>query len=144
MTDPHSRVGVGRPETGFWWVRGRAGRREYWAYVGALMIISYLMREVPPALSLVGATLLALAQTRRLHDFDRSGWWALAALLAPVAIGLIVFFATGSELSAVVVSSVVTLGALIWIGAVAGTPGDNRFGPQPPFSARRVLTGRDA
>jgi uncharacterized membrane protein YhaH (DUF805 family) len=142
MTDPHSRVGLGRPETGFWWVRGRAGRREYWAYVGALMIVSFLMREVPPALSLVGAVLLTLVQTRRLHDFDRSGWWALAALFAPVALGLIAYFATGSELVAVVLSSVITLAALAWIGAAPGTPGENRFGPQPPFTARRILTGR--
>lgn len=142
MSDPHSRIGVARPETGFWWVKGRAGRREYWASVAALMIVSFLLREVPPALSLLGATLLTLFQARRLHDFDRSGWWAVAALLAPVVAGLLAFFATGSELVAVVVSSIITLSAIVWIGAVAGTPGDNRFGPQPPFTARRLWTGR--
>ena len=40
MTDPHDPAGVARPQGRFQWLRHRAGRREYWAYVGALIVIS--------------------------------------------------------------------------------------------------------
>ena len=31
---------------------------------------------------------------------------------------------------------------ICWIGAVPGAAGDNRFGPPPPFTLKRVLTAR--
>jgi uncharacterized membrane protein YhaH (DUF805 family) len=142
MSDPHHPAGVARPQGAFWWLRDRAGRREYWAYVGALIVISLFLRFVPPLASLVGTAILAFVQVRRLHDFGRSGWWALGVAVAPLTLGVPVFFATSSEDAAAAVAALVTLGAIVWIGAVPGDPGDNRFGPAPPFSARRLLTGR--
>ena len=99
--------------------RGRAPRSEYWWFVLFYMLV-YL------AVALVGVvsdTLAGIVQfvvwlgllvpsiavaVRRLHDTDRSGWWLLIALI-PV-IGTIV---------------------LIVFTVQRGTPGDNRFGPDP-------------
>ncbi len=64
-----------------------------------------------PITALVGLGLFlpGLAVTvRRLHDTDRRGWWILLGLIPIIGIiVLIVFYCT------------------------AGTPGPNRFGPDP-------------
>jgi len=142
MTDPHDRAGVARPQGAFWWFYGRAGRREYWAVVGALLLLSFLLQGLPRFLDLVFPFLLAGAQARRLHDFGRSGWWALPAMLVPLAPGLGLYFASGSEEVGVAAGSLVSLAAIVWIGVVPGSTGASRFGPAPPFTVRRVLTGR--
>lgn len=112
--------------------KGRAQRSEFWWWVLAIWIISI-------ALSMVDSALFGTVQTydsgfsmstntpilsglfslavlipnlavgaRRLHDTDRSGWWLLIGLIPLIGfIVLIVFFAS------------------------KGTPGDNRFGPDP-------------
>ena len=142
MNDPHDRVGVARPESGLWWLRGRAGRREYWANVGAIILVSVVFSHMGPVVSAGLNVVLIFAQVRRLHDFDRTGWWALVALIVQLAPALAVFFATRSEDAAIAAAAIPTLVAIVWIGAVPGTPGDNRYGPTPPFTVRRVLTGR--
>jgi uncharacterized membrane protein YhaH (DUF805 family) len=52
---------------------------------------------------------------RRLHDIDRTGWWVLISLV-PV-IGTIV---------------------LLVFAALDGTPGQNRFGPNPKASGKVI------
>jgi uncharacterized membrane protein YhaH (DUF805 family) len=107
-----------------------------------VMVLSLLLKGLPPLLGLVFPLLLAGVQVRRLHDCDRSGWWALAAALVPSVPALVAYFATRSEEAALAAGSIVEFGAILWIGAAPGTFGDNRFGPAPPFTVRRVLTGR--
>jgi uncharacterized membrane protein YhaH (DUF805 family) len=67
--------------------------------------------QVLPLNTLSGLALLLpnlAVAVRRLHDTDRSGWWLLIALLPLIGlIVLIVFF------------------------CIRGTPGPNRFGPDP-------------
>ena len=111
---------------------GRSRRREYWMFfllnllislaVWTLLAVTFLagMSETEmtvvmlPVFILYGLVVLAfmipgLAVTvRRLHDTDRSGWTLLLALVPLVgAILLIVYYCT------------------------EGTPGPNRFGPDP-------------
>ena len=102
---------------------GRASRSEYWWFILACMIAGVIGAVVDAAtgrqfvetlvsLGTIVPTLAAAA--RRLHDTDRSGWWQLLAFIPLIGwIVLIVWLATG------------------------GTPGVNRFGPQPgrAFSA---------
>ena len=73
---------------------------------------------------------------RRLHDRNRRGWWLL--LFPPVPIVLassVSAFADdlgptlSSALSAVVL--MITIGALLELGALPGTPGPNQYGPDP-------------
>jgi len=53
---------------------------------------------------------------RRIHDVDRSGWWLLAVFVP--LIGAI---------------------ALIGYALLDGTPGDNRYGPDPKGTAAEAV-----
>jgi uncharacterized membrane protein YhaH (DUF805 family) len=103
---------------------GRAVRSEFWYWtlftfvlVGVLGIIDQMlnpgvrMGAFSVLNGLVGLALIlpSLAVSiRRLHDIDRTGWWVLLGFL-PV-IGTLV---------------------LIYWACQRGTPGANRFGPDP-------------
>lgn len=97
---------------------GRAARAEYWWWQLVLVLVTLLVGGVTYGIEpleqpvgLVGLILflpsLAVA-VRRLHDTDRSGWYILVALV-PLIGGLI----------------------LLWWYLSPGTPGPNRFGPDP-------------
>ena len=97
---------------------GRARRQEFWMFVLLQLIAFFVAGFVDGMLGLpmvvtgiVGLGLLipALSVTvRRLHDTDRSGWWILVSLV-PFVGGLILFV----------------------FQVLEGTPGPNRFGPNP-------------
>jgi uncharacterized membrane protein YhaH (DUF805 family) len=96
---------------------GRCSRSFYWQFfvvpmfvLGALIGVLELFKMHFPALALL---LLALwpsiiMQIKRLHDVNASGWWALLSLVP-------------------------YLNLLTWLvfGLIPGTPGPNRFGPDP-------------
>jgi uncharacterized membrane protein YhaH (DUF805 family) len=104
---------------------GRARRAEYWQFFLFTLAISILgqvlieMFKGVPLLSLLFALALVVvglglivpsiaASFRRLHDIDKSAWWLLIGLIPLIgAIVLLVLF------------------------ALPGTPGPNRFGPDP-------------
>ena len=103
---------------------GRARRMEYWMFVLINCLIVVVLSVVDTVVGLfslgnsVGALtglywLVVLVPSvavtvRRLHDTDRSGWWALLALLP--LLGTIVLFV---------------------FCVLDGTPGANRFGENP-------------
>jgi uncharacterized membrane protein YhaH (DUF805 family) len=59
--------------------------------------------------------ILALS-VRRLHDIDRSGWWVLTYLLPLIGPLVLLVFAV-----------------------LDGTPGDNRYGPNPKGATARAV-----
>jgi uncharacterized membrane protein YhaH (DUF805 family) len=98
----------------------RAPRSEYWFWVLFVFIVAIIAAtidtfafDMPSGGPVYGLTSLALflpglaVSIRRLHDIDRTGWWLLIAL---TGVGLILLF--------------------VW-ACFAGTPGPNRFGPDP-------------
>ena len=101
---------------------GRAMRSEYWFWVLFTVLVglateildSTILSTQMPAASPLNSVFnlltllpsLAIA-VRRLHDIDRGGWWILITL---TIIGIFV---------------------LIYWTAKEGTPGPNRFGPDP-------------
>jgi uncharacterized membrane protein YhaH (DUF805 family) len=102
--------------------KGRAARSEYWywtLFVYLLLIVAWLIDMTVFGFNTTGvnpmtvlASLATLLPTlavsaRRLHDVDRSGWWAL---LIFTMVGYIV---------------------LIYWACLRGTVGANRFGPDP-------------
>jgi uncharacterized membrane protein YhaH (DUF805 family) len=103
---------------------GRARRKEYWFFVLFNVLILVLLVVVDGLLGTLNeeagvglfSGLYSLAVlipgiavlVRRLHDIDRTGWWAL--------IGLVPF-----------VGGIV----LLVLAALDSTPGENRFGPNP-------------
>lgn len=135
---------------------GRAPRAEYWWYVLSTGIVGLLLGVVdaaflsghmygkygPLGLSFTIACVVPglAVLIRRLHDTDRSGWWAL------VRIPSYAFILSGSsptafaaELKAVPITALIIL-VIAWIGVSftvflfvinAGTEGANRYGPDP-------------
>ncbi len=103
---------------------GRARRKEYWMFVLINTIISIGMGVIDGFLGTYSAesgiglfgTLYGLAvllpslavTVRRLHDTNRSGWWLLILLIPLIGWAVILVFMI-----------------------IDGTPGDNRFGPDP-------------
>ena len=102
----------------------RSSRSEYWwSYLG-IMLISLVVGFVIGLLGTVlGDTISGILMlifyviiivpsiaigVRRLHDHDKSGWWYLIALV-PILGGLY----------------------LLYLFVTPGTPGANRFGPNP-------------
>lgn len=124
-------------------MKGRIGRQEFALGLFGLVLIDMLVARVglrladsgpvyytvrPPPLDwsatrlLIAVSLWAFAAilVKRLHDFNLSGWWALAilaiphltkALAVPGWIPYLLFAAT--------------------LGAIPGQQGDNRFGSDP-------------
>jgi uncharacterized membrane protein YhaH (DUF805 family) len=133
----------------------RAPRAEYWwfflglivAYVVATIVdsilgLNHLVLGVygPVTMLLWLATLVpsVAVGVRRLHDTDRSGWW----ILLPVVPYLAAFILGGAALMRGQMAAVGIAGIFILIGAVCalvlliffvlgGTPGNNRYGPNP-------------
>jgi uncharacterized membrane protein YhaH (DUF805 family) len=133
---------------------GRSRRKEYWSFalllfivyiivvgllmatglpIGAMMHPETAGAVQPPGalfyliLGIAGLGMLAIivpsiaVVVRRLHDRDMSGWWYLGAIVASM-IPIVGFIASI---------------ALFVLMVLPGTPGPNRFGPDPkdPSSA---------
>jgi uncharacterized membrane protein YhaH (DUF805 family) len=106
---------------------GRARRKEFWMFTLISFIISTALSIIDNiigtnsgsgggVLSGIYGLLVLLPSlavwVRRLHDTNRSAWWLLIAL---TVIGIIV---------------------LIVFAALEGTPGDNKYGPDPKATER--------
>ena len=104
---------------------GRAARSEYWFFVlfqclitiACWLLIPFGLGHMLLWLFALGNFLPALSVTvRRLHDTDHSGWWYWIVFVPLVgAILLLIWFCT------------------------RGTPGTNRFGPDPLLSDAVIL-----
>jgi uncharacterized membrane protein YhaH (DUF805 family) len=152
---------------------GRARRKEYWMYVLFLVLVSAVLQTVESILGLqsmvpnagqtaqvgVGGTgpisglfglavfIPSLAVTfRRLHDTNRSGWWAGAFFLlyaAIIGIVLTYVFAAGAGRDpfqsvgpfaaiGIIGLAIFLLGIVLLVFmCLDGTSGPNRFGPDP-------------
>lgn len=111
---------------------GRARRTEYWYFVLFNIIVAVVLSLIDTLLGtfnfMQGVGLLSglyalavliptLAVTvRRLHDIDRTGWWIFINLIP--LIGFIV---------------------LLVFAVTDGTPGSNRYGPNPKGATARVV-----
>ena len=126
---------------------GRASRSEFWWYVLALLIVSLLISVaslpllfIPYAVNIVTYvfTLAMLTPTlavtiRRLHDTERSAWWALCYVPSGIYDLLVL---SNAHLSNTVAQPVAGIGIILLIVliifmALPGTSGDNRYGADP-------------
>jgi uncharacterized membrane protein YhaH (DUF805 family) len=110
----------------------RCRRTEYWYFVLFNIIVGIVLGWIDALLgtrgSYAGAGLLSgiyglavliptlAVSVRRLHDIDRTGWWILIGLV-PLIGGIV----------------------LLVFALLDGTPGDNRYGPNPKGAAARVV-----
>jgi uncharacterized membrane protein YhaH (DUF805 family) len=133
---------------------GRAPRAEYWWYILGAIIVSVIARIIDSivGLNVVGPYgLLSLivmlgllvpniaVSVRRLHDTNRSGWWILLPIV-PYALAIVL---AGPAIMTGSVGAGIGIAALLmFVGFIcgivvlvfmclAGTPGDNRYGPSP-------------
>ena len=146
MADPHDpaqgqKLAVAEPSGVFWWLKGRSGRREYWTHFAVLLAVSVLLGRAPPIVQISPTVVLMFLQIRRVHDLGRSGWWAVAATVAPIVLIVPVMRVASLEV-ATITGVILELLLIAAIGVPPGDADDNRFGPPPPFTLRRVLTGR--
>jgi uncharacterized membrane protein YhaH (DUF805 family) len=82
----------------------------------------------------IAATWSGLAVgVKRLHDRDKSGWWILLFWLGPSVLGG--WPAAAPELGGGLILSLAAGAIAIWgfveLGCLRGTPGPNRYGPDP-------------
>jgi uncharacterized membrane protein YhaH (DUF805 family) len=140
---------------------GRAPRAEFWWYLLAVIVAGIVVRIIDSILGIhvfgpIGPlyTLLCLATivpsiavaVRRLHDTGRAGWWILLPLV-PYILGIV--FGGAAMMGGAATGSAMGMGAgfglvmifmllalacsivLIVFYCMPGTPGDNRYGPNP-------------
>ena len=133
---------------------GRASRAEYWWFTLAL-VVAYIVISIVESivgidhtvgpygflsiLLMLGTLVPSIAVgVRRLHDTNRSGWWILVAVIPYAILGFMMArSATSTDMSGQ--ASVGLFGIIALIGGVvllvfmilAGTAGDNRYGPDP-------------
>ena len=139
---------------------GRARRSEYWYFVLFGMLVGMATNTadaiingessgaMPTPISSIASLALMLPQlsanVRRLHDTNRSGWWIggfYLYLIGAVVVGVAYFFQSGSSSfnDGPAIAGIVILGLgafaymvlLIVFAVLPGTPGTNRFGPDP-------------
>ncbi len=137
--------------------KGRAPRAEYWWYTLALIVAAVVISIIESMIGLNGmiwgvygplTVLLWLATVvpsiavgvRRLHDTNRTGWWMLLPILPYLLAGVLggAAVAGGGGLGAglgvaaifMFVGFICALVVLVFL-VMSGTPGDNRFGPNP-------------
>ena len=138
---------------------GRINRGKYWLAVliyvavwtsfvaGSLVWLGGL--DIDNLLSFAGAGLtiwfvgfilfIALAWSglavgvKRLHDRDKSGWWILLFWLGPGLLGGWQTTAPNMDGSFMLslAAGAIAIWAFVELGCLRGTPGPNRFGPDP-------------
>jgi uncharacterized membrane protein YhaH (DUF805 family) len=140
--DPRDPVAASKPQGFVGWLKGRMSRRESWASVGCLLAVGLIVAYFPggPKLEVVLGVVPMFLQIRRVQDVGRRGWWAVAATFAPAVLisprSLIGLLATS------LISFALEFMLLVVVGVAPGNASDNRFGTPPPFTAKRVFTGR--
>lgn len=133
--------------------KGRACRKEYWMFMLSYMIISvtlsfadavlglwHILPDIALLSTLFGLSVIlpTLAVTvRRLHDTDRSGWWALVLFSLWGAAGIWSFFVTDNTPLLIGLTGAYLFFslAIFFMMCLKGTPGANRFGEDPKANA---------
>lgn len=132
--------------------RGRINRAKYWLavliyviYLGILATIAYYHELEGVAFFMLALIALPVwvsgfaVGIKRLHDRDKSGWWILLFYFGPQVLNGLASAASGNEeILSLLLSTAgfaLTIWAFVELGCLRGTPGPNRFGPDPLATA---------
>ena len=130
--------------------QGRLNRQPYWLRILLLVVViivsatwimfvgpafglsTYGIYPIVPILLIILVSLLSLA-VRRLHDRNKSGWWLVPFYLIPNVLNGIANQLGENPLAIALflASFALSIWALIEIGFLRGTTGDNDYGPDP-------------
>src|SRR6266540_1053797 len=131
--------------------QGRLNRKPYWMTAIATMVIIIvlllfaliLIREHRFEFAGLTLTLLVILYipliwiglaigAKRLHDRDKSAWWLLVFYAAP---GILSTAGNRMEDVGFIILHIISFGISVWafveLGCLRGTPGPNRYGPDP-------------
>jgi uncharacterized membrane protein YhaH (DUF805 family) len=131
--------------------QGRLNRKPYWMTMIATMVIIIilllfaliLIREHRFEFAGLTLTLLVILYipliwiglaigAKRLHDRDKSAWWLLVFYAAP---GILSTAGNRMEEVGFIILHIISFGISVWafveLGCLRGTPGPNRYGPDP-------------
>jgi uncharacterized membrane protein YhaH (DUF805 family) len=98
------------------------------AFAGRIGATVVLVVAILVALVWVGLALAA----KRLHDRDKSAWWLLLFYLGPVLLnGWGRHAVSGGRVILGLIAFAISIWALVELGFLRGTPGENRYGPDP-------------
>ncbi len=91
---------------------------------------------------IVGTWAIAATAIKRLHDRGKSGWWMVPFYIVPAFLRDAVDRTNNPHLFFVIVLAgvVLTIWGFVEVFCLKGTPGTNRFGPDPLSPQKR--TGR--
>ena len=127
---------------------GRSRRMEYWMFSLFLILASAVLLVIelaagidetfgagggPLSLIFTLATLIPSlsVSVRRLHDIDRTGWWLAMPLLAVFLFGFAAATQVGWLAAIAGIGVFVSVIVMLIFTVSNGTPGPNRFGPDP-------------
>ena len=126
----------------FFSFEGRINRAIWWAVVAGtlfldvgifLLTFDWESQTLTLAVGLVALALRIAPSVKRLHDRNKSGAWLWLYFGAPQAFLALSLMAVDVETASLL--AFLTFGLLIAViidlGAIVGTPGNNRFGPDP-------------
>ncbi len=128
-------------------LRGRTNRKPFWlvttAMLAAFLVLVFVTVLAADADEPVGAvavifilylpllwTGIALG-AKRLHDRDKSAWWLILFYVLPGVLGGIGDFAGDAGLVLQIASFIFSVWGIVELGFLRGTPGPNRYGPDP-------------
>ena len=130
---------------------GFLNRKPYWTIVIATAVVFILLlllalamiREYGLEFLLVTIAILVILYVpliwiglalgaKRLHDRDKSAWWLLVFYAAP---GILSTAGNRMEEVGFIILHIISFGISVWafveLGCLRGTPGPNRYGPDP-------------
>jgi uncharacterized membrane protein YhaH (DUF805 family) len=123
--------------------KGRINRAKYWLVVlvsSAIFVTAILIAVAAQSWALgVLAGLLAIPSltsslavaVKRLHDREKSAWWLLVFYLLPALLDGMANISGDAGLVFSLASFAVSIWALVELGCLRGTIGDNQYGPDP-------------
>ena len=131
---------------------GRINRAKYWLAVFIYVIYLGVLVSIAYWYELEGGAFLVLALLaipiwvsglavgiKRLHDRDKSGWWILLFYFGPQVLnGLASAAGENEQILSLLLSTAgfaLTIWAFVELGCLRGTPGPNRYGPDPLATA---------
>ena len=142
----------------FFDANGRIGQKDYWIGFAATFVAGLVLSWLPLIGTIISLVLIycgVCIASKRLHDMGKSGWlaalpygfYALATVLSAFSfIGGMASAANGADLGMAasmgfvgllwMLTFVLNIGFVIWLGVTAGQPGDNAYGPPPQPLAR--------
>jgi len=134
---------------------GRATRMQWWLFVLIFVVYNFVVTALCVAIFgflglLIGWVLMLVmlwpwlaVSERRLHDRGKSGLWLLLFYLGPFLLGATklalygdlgvsgIAYPSGPSIAISFAEFVIIIWALIELGVLRGTVGDNKYGPDP-------------